>query len=180
MGHEDVVAGDGDVVQDADEPDVPAGAGGADGLHHRLLRSDRLHHGVRTESVGEFLDLRDPGLAAFLDDVGGAELAGQGLPVGVPGHGDDPFGAELLGGQDGEQPDGPVTDHGDGLAGAGLGRHGAEPAGAEHIGGGQQAGDQVLVRLAWGGDERAVGQRHPHQLRLRRTREVARATQLVW
>src|SRR5215213_1091878 len=125
-------------------------------------------HGVRAEPVGEFLDLRDAGLAAFLDDVGRAELGGQCLPVGVPGHGDDPLGAELLGGEDGEQPDRPVPDHYHGLVGAGLGRHRAEPAGAEDIGRRQQGWDQILIRLAVGGDEGAVGQRDPHQLGLRR------------
>ena len=96
-------------------------------------------------------------VAAFLDDVGGAELAGQGLAVGVAAHGDDALGAELAGGEDAEQPDGAVTDDGDGLAGSDLGGDGGEPAGAEDVGGGQQAGDQVVVRHAGGGDEGAVG-----------------------
>src|SRR3954447_22491265 len=49
---EHVHAGDRNVVGDADEADVPAGAGGVECLHHRLLRSDRLNDGVRAESVG--------------------------------------------------------------------------------------------------------------------------------
>ena len=83
-------------------------------------------------------------LAALLDDVGRAELAGELLPGLVAGHGDDPLRAQLLRGEDREQADRAVTDHGDGLAGPGLGGDGAEPAGAEHVGGGQQARDQVV------------------------------------
>ena len=120
--------------------DVPAGSRGADRLHHGLLRADGLDDRVGAESIGELLDPGDALVAAFLDDVGGAELAGQGLPVGVAGHGDDPFGAELLGGQDAEQSDSAVADDGDGLTGADLGSNGGEPAGAEHVGGGQQDG----------------------------------------
>ena len=56
------------------------------------------------------------------------------------------------------------------LPGSGLGGDGAEPAGAEHVGGGQKVGDQVLVRQLGGGDQGAVGQRHPHPLRLRAVR----------
>jgi hypothetical protein len=36
--------------------------------------TNRLHDGVRPEPVGELFDFRDPGVATFLDDVGGAEL----------------------------------------------------------------------------------------------------------
>ena len=84
------------------------------------------------------LDLLDTVVAALGDDVGGAELAGQPLPGFVPAHRDDPLGAELLGGQDGEQADCAVADDRDGLAGAGFGGDGGEPAGAEHVGGGQK------------------------------------------
>jgi hypothetical protein len=84
----------------------------------------------------------------------------------VAAHGDDAFGAELAGGQHGQQPDGAVTDHRDGLVWAGLGRHGAEPAGPEHIGGGQQAREQIVRREVGGGDQGSVGQRDPQQLGL--------------
>jgi hypothetical protein len=79
----------------------------------------------------------------------------------VAAHGHDPLGAELAGGQDGQQPDRAITDHRDGLVWAGLGGHGAEPAGAEHIGGGQQAREQVLRRELRGGNQGAVGQGDP-------------------
>ena len=65
---------------DADVADVPAGPGGADGLHHRLLGADRLDDRVRAEPVGEVLDPGHALVAAFGDDVGGAELPGQRLP----------------------------------------------------------------------------------------------------
>src|SRR4051812_48548410 len=47
----------------------------------------------------QFADLGDAVVAAFCDDVRGAELAGDRLAVGVPGHGDDPLRAEALGGE---------------------------------------------------------------------------------
>ena len=86
------------------------------------------------------LILRDALIAAFGDDVGGAELAGQLLAGFVAAHRDDPLGAELPGGQYGEQSDRTVTDDRDSLAGAGFGGDCPEPAGAEHVGGGEQAG----------------------------------------
>ena len=151
---------------DADVADVPAGAGGADRLHHRLLRPDRLDHRVRAEPVGEFLDLRHAVVAALLDDVGRAELAGKLLARLVTAHGDDPVRAELLGGKHAEQPDRTVTDDGDRLARAGLGGDGTEPAGAEHVGCGEQARDEVVGRDVRGGHQRAVGERDAKALGL--------------
>ena len=69
----------GDAVGDADEADVAAGAGGADGLDHRFLGADGLDDGVRAEAIGELLDRGDAVVAALHDDVGGAELARQAL-----------------------------------------------------------------------------------------------------
>ena len=89
----------------------------------------------------------------------------SGLPVLVAAHGDDPFGAELLGGEHAEQTDGAVTDDGDRLAGADLGGDGGEPAGAEHVGGGQQHGIRSVGRDLGGGDQGAVGQRDPASAR---------------
>lgn len=167
---------------------MPAGAGGADRLHGRLLGSDGLDDRVRAEPVGEFLDPFDAGVAAFGDDVGRAVEAGQFLPLGVAGHRDDPVRAQVSGGEDGHQADRAVADD-DGLAGAGVGGVGAVPAGAEYVGGGQQGGDQVRGRLPRGGHERAVGVRDagllglgadrlPHQLPLYAAGLVARAADL--
>ena len=100
----------------------------------------------------------------------------------VAAHRDDPLRAELLRGQHAEQPDRAVTDHRDGLAGSGLGGDGGEPAGAEHVGGGQEVRDQIGVRDVGGGDQGAVGQRHPHPLGLARRRSPtpSRWMQEVW
>jgi hypothetical protein len=95
-------------------------------------------------------------VAPLFDEVGRAELTRESLPVRVAGHRDDPFGAELLGGEDSHQPDSAVADHGHGLAGSGFGGHGSEPASAEHVGGGQQRLDQVRVRLPRSDHEGAV------------------------
>ena len=107
-------------------------------LHHaRALRrnaqADGIDDGVGAEAVGELLDLRDPFIATLLDDVGGAVEPGQLLSLWVAGHGDDALCTELLGREDRHQPDRAVTDHGDGLARAGLRGVGGEPAGAEHV-----------------------------------------------
>ena len=66
---EQVHPGHGDVVRDADEADVAAGARGVDRLHHRLLGPHSLDHGMRTEPVRELLDGGHAGVAALLDDV---------------------------------------------------------------------------------------------------------------
>ena len=101
---------------------------------HRLLGSDGLDGAVRTQPAGQLLDASDALIAALLDDVGRAELAGQRLPVGVTAHRDDPRRAELLGGEDAEKTDRAVSDDRDRLAGADLRRDGREPARAEDIG----------------------------------------------
>jgi hypothetical protein len=54
---------------------------------------------VRPQPAGELLDPGHPGVAAFFDDVGRSVLARQPLSRLVAAHGDDPLGAELLGGQ---------------------------------------------------------------------------------
>jgi hypothetical protein len=122
---------------------------------------------ISPEAVRQVLDGGDAVVAPFLDDVGGAELAGQLLAGLVAAHDDDPLGAELAGGEHAEQADGAVPDDGDGLARGGLGGDGGEPAGAQHVGGGEQAGDEVVRRQVGRGDERAVGERDPGELGLR-------------
>ena len=79
---------------------VPAGAAGGDGLHHRGLVAHGLDDAVRAVAAGELLDLGGALVAAFGDDDVSAELAGQGGPVLVAGEGDDLLGAQGLGGQD--------------------------------------------------------------------------------
>jgi len=145
-------------VGDADVPDVPAGPGGVDGLHHRLLGADGLDHGVRAQPVREVFDPGHAVVAAFGDDVGGAELQREFLPGLVPAHRDDPIRAQLPGREYRQQADRAVTDHGDGLAWAGLGGDRTEPAGAQHVRGGQQARDQVVGGQFGGGDQGPVGE----------------------
>src|SRR4051794_23093337 len=165
-GHEQLVTGDRDVVEDADETHVTARPGGVDRLHHGLLGTDGLDHRVRAEPPGELLDPGNAVVAAFLDDVGGTELAGQRLAVRVAAERDDALGAELPRGEDAEESDGAVTDDRDRLAGAGLSGLGGEPTGAEHVGGRHQGGDEIGFGHARGGDEGAVGERGAGQFRL--------------
>jgi len=109
------------------------GPGGVDRLHHRLLGADGLDDRVCAQPAGELLDPGDSGLGALLDDVDGAELTSQRLPVRVPAERDDALGTELLGGQDAEQADGAIADDRYGLSGSGLGGDRGEPAGPEHV-----------------------------------------------
>jgi hypothetical protein len=104
--------------------------------------------------------------ASLLDDVGRAVEAGQFLPLGVAGHRDDPLGAKLPGRQNAHQPDGPVADDRDYLAGAGFGGGSGEPAGAEHVGCRQQRRDQLRLGLTGSDDEGAVRVRDACLLRL--------------
>jgi hypothetical protein len=84
----------------------------------------------------------------------------------VSAHRDSSFGAEPPGGQDGEQPDRPVPDDGDGLSWLDVGGDGAEPARAEDVGGCEQARDELVRRNVGGGYQGAVGERYPGQLGL--------------
>ena len=154
-------------MEHADEPDVPAGSGGADGLHHRLLGADRLDDRVRADPIGEVLDPRHALVTAFDHDVGRAEFARELLPRLVTAHRDDPLGAHLLGGEHAEQANGAVTDDHDGRAWLHVRRVGGEPAGAQDIRRGEQAGDQVVRGKARCRHQRAVREWHAQQGRLR-------------
>ncbi len=105
------------------------------------------------------LDASNTLIAAFGDDVGGAEVPGEVLAVFVAAERDDPFRAEFTGSQYAEQADGSVADDGDGLAGSCLGGDGREPAGAEHVRGGEQRWHVLVVGDLGRRDEGAVGQR---------------------
>ena len=85
----------------------------------RVARADALQDGVCAVAAGEFEYALDGFLAAFADDVGGAELARD--PVGVAAHDDDLLGAEALGGD--RRTVGAVAD-GDPVSGRDLGGHG--------------------------------------------------------
>ena len=85
VAEEQLVAGE-VAVGDADVADVPAGSYRGDGLHHRFAGADGLDDRVGAESAGEVLDPCRALVAAFFDDVGGAELAGQLLAWLVSAH----------------------------------------------------------------------------------------------
>ncbi len=87
------------------------------------------------------------------------EPARERLAIGVPAHRDDALGAQLLRGEDAEQPDRAVAHDRDGLSGAGFGGDGGEPARAEHVGGGQQRRDEIGLGHSGRGHEGAVGER---------------------
>ena len=129
----------------ADAADGAAGAYDAERLLVGGHVPDGLEHDVGAVAAGELADSVDALLAALGDHVGGAELAaevGAGL---VAAHQDDLLGAQALGREHGEQPDGAVADDGD----RGAGPHAAVDrgvvAGAEDVGEGEQGGDQRRV-----------------------------------
>jgi hypothetical protein len=88
------------------------------------------------------------------------------LPRLVPAHRDHPVCAQLRGGEHTRQADRAIPDYGHGHAGSNTGGHGGVPSGGHHIGEGQQAGDELLRRLAGGRHEGPVGLRNADQLRL--------------
>src|SRR4051794_27903252 len=95
VGEEQLLAVDLHLVRDADEADVAAGPGGAQGLLHGLGGADALQYGVGADAAGEVPDAGDAFFTAFGDDVGGAEFEGELLPGCMAAHGDDPLGAEF-------------------------------------------------------------------------------------
>lgn len=68
VGEEQLLAVDRHVAGDADEADVAAGAGRAQGLLH-AWGADALQHTVGADTFGEVLDAGDTFLAALGDDV---------------------------------------------------------------------------------------------------------------
>ena len=106
-------------------------------------------------------------VAALGDDVGGPEVRRQRLAVGVAREGDDPLGAEALGGEHAGEADGPVADDRDGLAGLDVRAHSGVVAGSHHVRERQQ-GTQHRIGVAGTRDrnERTVGQRDADRLAL--------------
>src|SRR5207245_10355459 len=76
----------------------------------RLLVADALKHRVRAEAAGQLADAFDGLVAAFADDVGCAEVAAEGGPVGVAAEQDDLLGAEPLRCDHAAEADRPVAD----------------------------------------------------------------------
>ena len=137
---------------------------------------------VGPQASRELLDGGHSRVAAFGDDVRGAELPRKRCAVLVAGHGDDPLGAELLCGQNGHEPDGAVAHDRDRFARARTGGDGAEPSGSKNVGCGQERGEGRLVLgpSSRNDDERSVGQRDSRVLSLGSLDEAAvDATRLV-
>ena len=160
VAEEDVGERDVDVVGDADDADGRAGPGDRQRGGHGLGGADALHRRVDTDAVGELEHEGVRFVAAGLDDVGGAERAGQRLAGRVAAQGDDPLGAEAVRGEDGGEADGAVTDDGDRAARLDAGADGGVVPGRHHVGQGQQR-PQHGVGVAGAGDrdEGAVGER---------------------
>lgn len=133
---------------------------------HRLLGAHGFHDRVSAVAPGQLPDTLDAFLAAFGDDIGGAELPAEAGTVLVPAHQDDLLGAQPLRGQHGTQPDRAVTDDRHGLAGADPGGHHTVMAGAVHIGQGEQRGQERGVLGDGQLDQRAVGLRDADRLAL--------------
>src|SRR5512142_1463634 len=83
--------------------------------------------------------------AALTDDIGGAELLGQGDTIRVAAHDDNLLGAEPFGSDDAAQPDSSIPDDGDFASATDSSRDGGMVAGAHYIREGQQARYQRAV-----------------------------------
>ncbi len=80
VGVEQLLTVDLDAVRDAHEADVASRSCRTQSLGHGLGCADAFEDGVGADAVGEVLDMGHAVVAAFGDDVGGAELAGELLP----------------------------------------------------------------------------------------------------
>src|SRR3954469_23472112 len=81
-----------DAVRHADVADRSARSRGPDRLLRRLLSANALEDRISADAVRQLLDPLDTFVAAFGDDVSGAELARELLPRVVAAHLDDAFG----------------------------------------------------------------------------------------
>jgi hypothetical protein len=91
-----------------------SGAGISHGVLDGAVSGDALRKAARRCGAAEVLDAGHAFVAAFGDDVGGAERGSQPLARLMAGHGDDALGAEFAGGRHGGEADGSVADDGDG------------------------------------------------------------------
>src|SRR5215216_1648116 len=128
----------------------------ADGRGHRLTVADALEDGVGAEAAGELAHALDGLLAPLAHHVRGAELPGQGDPVGVATEDDDLLGAEALGGDHRAQADGPVADDGHALPRADLRGDGRVVAGPHDVRERQQGGHQRVILADRQYEERSV------------------------
>ena len=105
-----------------------AGGEAVDGLAQHLHVAGGLDDSVAAGAAGDLGDPRGEVLGRGVDDVGGAELAGQVEPVGHDVDRDDLEGRGEGGGHHGGEADRAGAGHDDGAAGAGLEHvpHGAD------------------------------------------------------
>src|SRR5437763_2628982 len=122
---------------------------------------------MRAEPVGQILDPRCALVAAFFDDVGGAELERHLLARLVSAHDHDSLCAEPISREHAEEPDGSVADDCDALSRCDLSRDGSEPAGSQDVRGGEETRYEILGRDVRSGDKGAVSERDSRQLCLR-------------
>jgi hypothetical protein len=125
-------------------------------VSYGLLDADALEQRVGTEAAGQLADAIDRLVAAFADDVGGAELVPERNALGVVAEQDDLLGAESLCGDHAAKANGAVADDRNRAAGRDPGRNGSVVAGPNHVGECQQRGYERVVLADGQNDERAV------------------------
>ena len=121
---------------------------------------------MSSDAVGQLSHALDGLVAAFADDVRGAELLGESDPGGMVAQQNDLLRAKAARGDDAAEADGPVADDGNDLPGAHLGGEGRMVPGTHHVGERQQRRHQRLVRVGRQSDERAVRLGNAHSLAL--------------
>jgi hypothetical protein len=163
---EDLLSGQLDSVLEPDIAQVAAESCAVDRLDHGALSADRLDHAVGTDPAGELGNLRGALGSPLLHHIGGAEVAGHLLPVGVPAHHDHSLGAELTGGQHRAQAHGAITNDRNRLPGPRMCGDRSVPAGSQHIRGCQQRGQKIGSGFSWRGHQGAIGPGHAQHLGL--------------
>ena len=106
-------------------------------------------------------------VASRLDKVGGAELEGQLLALGVSTEGDDPLGTEPSRGKDRAQPDRSIADDRHRVAPLDPGADRGVVPGGHDVRQCQQGLEHVVgMARPRNGDQRGAGQRDPHDFSL--------------
>jgi hypothetical protein len=161
------------------KPTYPPGASRAQRLCYRFIGTDTFEDGVRAHAVRQVFDSRDSLVAALCDDVGGAELKGELLPLLMAAHRDDATRAHARGREHAEQSDGAVADDRDRHPRLHVGGDGGEPSGAHDVGKCEEARQQIVVRHLRCRDECAVGERHANEFGLRAPDRFAALTRAL-
>ena len=129
--------------------------------------SDALECAVDTDPIGHLLHHFHRIAAALLYDVGSAELFRERLSFRIPAEGNDPAGAQALGGDHSAETDGSIPDDGDYGAWFDARAHRGVVARAHHIGERRQRSHRGIGMSAAGNsDEGAGGKGNAHRLAL--------------